>query len=201
MKTNLFASVLIVLGLCTSANAEIFVGLLDGLQENPAVVTPGTGTGSAIYNPHTQELAVDVNFSGLVGTTTNSHIHCCATDLSTNAGIAIHFVPNGFPLGVTSGSFSHTYDLSLASSFDAAYLAASGGTADLARNRLLNAMRVGVANAPLPGDSSIAYFNIHTSFRGGGEIRGNIIPGIPEPSAILLALSGLLPVAFARRGR
>jgi hypothetical protein len=62
-------------------------------------------------------------------------------------------------------------------------------------------MRVGVANDPLPGDSSIAYFNIHTSFRPGGEIRGNIVPGIPEPSAILLLLSGLAPVAFARRGR
>jgi hypothetical protein len=121
--------------------------------------------------------------------------------LTTNAGIAIHFVPNGFPLGVTSGSFSHTYDLSVASSFDPGYLAASGGTADLARDRLLNAMRVGVANDPLPGDSSIAYFNIHTSFRPGGEIRGNIVPGIPEPSAFLLLLVGLVPAAFARRGR
>jgi hypothetical protein len=187
--------------LCASANAEIFDGLLDGLQENPPVPTPGTGTGSAIYNPNTNELAVDVSFSGLVAGTTNAHIHCCATSLGTNAGVAIHFVPHGFPLGVTSGSFSHTYDLSLTSSYDAGYLAASGGTAALARDRLLNAMRVGVANDPLPGDSSIAYFNIHTTFRPGGEIRGNIIPGIPEPSSAILLLSGLAIVARARRGR
>jgi hypothetical protein len=121
--------------------------------------------------------------------------------LGTNSGIAIHFVPNGFPLGVTSGSFSHTYDLSLASSFDAGFLAASGGTATLARDRLLNAMRVGVANDPLPGDSSIAYFNIHTSFRPGGEIRGNIIPGIPEPASALLLLCGMMFGVAARRSR
>jgi hypothetical protein len=200
MKTSVFASILL-LALSVSANGEIFVGLLNGAQENPPVATTGTGSGTAIYNPHTRELAVDVNFSNLIAGTTNAHIHCCSTSLGTNAGVAIHFVPNGFPLGVTSGSFSHTYDLSLASSFDAGYLAASGGTADLARARLLNAMRVGVENDPLPGDSSIAYFNIHTSFRPGGEIRGNIIPGIPEPAAILLLLSGLAPVALARRGR
>ncbi len=198
---RIISTIVLCLLLCTSANAEIFVGLIDGLQENPQVATTGTGNGSAIYNPNTQELAVDVSFSGLVGTTSNAHIHCCATSLGTNSGIAIHFVPHGFPIGVTSGSFSHTYDLSLASSFDAGYLTASGGTAALARDRLLNAMRVGVANDPLPGDSSIAYFNIHTSFRPGGESRGNIIPGIPEPTSLLLLMSGLAMVAGWRRKR
>jgi hypothetical protein len=188
--------------LCAAAQAQNhFLGFIDGAQENPPVPTTGTGTGTAFYNPNTQELTVDVSFSDLVGNTNNAHIHCCATDLSTNAGVAIHFVPNGFPLGVTSGSFSHTYDLSLASSFDAGFLAASGGTAESARNRLLNAMRVGVATAPLPGDSSIAYFNIHSTFRPGGEIRGNIVPTIPEPASALLLLSGLAMVARTRRNR
>jgi hypothetical protein len=193
---RILGATILCLILCASANAEVFVGVINGAQENPPVPTTGTGTGSAIYNPHTMELAVDVDFSNLIAGTTNAHIHCCSTSLGTNAGVAIHFVPNGFPLGVTSGSFSHTYDLSLASSFDAGYLAASGGTADAARNRLLDAMRVGVAN-----NSEVAYFNLHTTFRPGGEIRGNIFPGIPEPSAILLLLGGLAPVALARRSR
>jgi hypothetical protein len=181
-----------LLVLATAANAENFSATLDGSQENPPVATTGTGTGTAIYDPMTQMLNVDVNFSGLMGDTTNAHIHCCAADASMNAGVAVHFVPHGFPLGVTSGSFSHQFDLSMASSYDAGYLAASGGTAALARDRLLDAMRTGVAN-----NMNIAYFNIHTSFRPGGEIRGNIVP---EPAALLMLL-GLLPMAWRRAAR
>jgi hypothetical protein len=193
--------IIVAVGLClllgASAHAQNhFLGLLNGAQENPPVATTGSGTGTAFYNPNTMELSVDVNFSNLIAGTTNAHIHCCSTSVGTNAGVAIHFVPNGFPLGVTSGSFSHTYDLSLASSFDAGDLAASGGTAQLARDRLLAAMRTGVAN-----NSNVAYFNIHTSFRPGGEIRGNIIPTIPEPASALLLLSGMVAVAFVRRSR
>jgi CHRD domain len=181
--------------LCGAVSAEHFVGFLDGLQENPPVPTPGTGFGTADYDPVTQMLSVAVSFSDLIGTTTNAHIHCCATEATTNSGIALHFVPHGFPLGVTSGNFSHTFDLSQASAYDAGFLAASGsGTAAEARDRLLDAMRFGV-----PNDSDIAYFNIHTSFRAGGEIRGNI--AVPEPSVMLLLTCGLAPLAFARRAR
>jgi hypothetical protein len=202
MKLKLIASAVLALALGTTASAvENFHGILDGLQENPPVATPGSGMGTASYDMTTQMLSVDVSFLDLIGTTTNAHIHCCATEVATNSGIALHFVPHGFPLGVTSGNFSHAFDLSMASSFDAGYLAASGGTAAAARDRLLNAMRVGVANDPLPGDSSIAYFNIHTSFRAGGEIRGNIVPGIPEPTSALLLLCGLAMAALTLRTR
>jgi len=200
MKLGLTTSIAVILAIGTSVHAENFDAILDGLQENPVVPTPGSGVGAAVYDPGTFMLNVSVNFANLVGTTTDAHIHCCSTSLGTNAGVALGFtgIPgNPFPLGVTSGSWSHTFDLSLASSFSGGYLAASGGTAALARDRLLNAMRFGVLNDPLPGDSSIAYFNIHTSFRPGGEIRGNIVP---EPSAMLMLLTGL-PVVLRRRGR
>jgi hypothetical protein len=197
MKTKLLASILIVLGLGAAASAEVFTGLLNGAQENPPVPTTGTGTGTAIYNPHTDMLAVTMDYSGLIAPTTDAHIHCCSTSLGTNAGVAIGFTgAGGFVTGSTSGNYSHTFDLSLASTYSAGYLAASGGTAALARDRLLDAMRNGVAN-----NMDVAYFNIHTSFRPGGEIRGNIIPGIPEPTTVLLLLMGLAPAAFARRGR
>ncbi len=199
MKIHLFAST-ILLGLCASANAELFVAVLDGLQENPAVATPGTGTGTANYNPITQILAIDISYSGLVAPTIDAHLHCCSTSLGTNAGVAIGFTgAGGFVLGSTSGNYSHSFDLSLASTYNPPFLTASGGTAALARDRLLNAMRVGVSNDPLPGDSNIAYFNLHTSFRPGGEIRGNLLPGIPEPSTVLLLTMGLATVACRRR--
>ena len=201
MKMKLMASVIVSLAMGTTVSAaENFAAILDGLQENPVVATPGSGTGTASYDSTTQMLSVNVSFSGLIGTTSNAHIHCCATDLSTNSGVALHFVPQGFPIGVTSGNFSHTFDLSMASTYDAGYLTASGGTAAQARDRLLNAMRFGVANSPLPGDSSIAYFNIHTSFRAGGEIRGNISP-IPEPSTACLLLGGLAMLGLTLRKR
>jgi hypothetical protein len=194
MKSKLVVAIGLSLALCASANAEDFKAVLNGAQENPVVATTGMGTGTASYDPLTQMLAVDVSFSGLIGTTNNAHIHCCSTMLTTNAGVAIHFVPNGFPLGVTSGSFSHTYDLSLASTYDGGYLAASGGTAAQARDRLLSAMRLGV-----PTNSNLAYFNIHTTHRPGGEIRGNIF--VPEPSTAFLLMVGLAGAALGRRVR
>jgi hypothetical protein len=204
MKTSipLAIGLSLVLSVLTHAQDERFIGLLDGLQENPPVATPASGTGRATYDPLTQMLTVTMSYAGLVAPTTDSHIHCCATSLTTNAGVAIGFTgAGGFVTGSTSGDYSHTFDLSQAATYNGAYFAASGGTVELARDRLLNAMRVGVANDPLPGDTSIAYFNIHTSFRPGGEIRGNIVPFVPEPSAALLMLLGLAPMAMRRHTR
>jgi hypothetical protein len=47
------------------------------------------------------------------------------------------------------------------------------------------------------------YLNLHTSFRPGGEIRGQLLTRIriPEPATILMLIVGLAPVAFVRRGR
>lgn len=194
MMTRIFGALCLCFVFSASASAENFVAFLDGAQENPPVATPGTGTGTLSYDSGTQMLSVNLSFSDLTGTTTNAHIHCCSSDVSTNVGVALHFVPQGFPLGVTSGNFSHTFDLSMGSTYDAGYLAASGGTAAQARDRLLDAMRNGV-----PNNMNVAYFNIHTSVRPGGEIRGNIF--VPEPSAMLLLLFGAAAMACARRSR
>jgi hypothetical protein len=85
---------------------------------------------------------IDVSFSGLLGTTTASHIHCCTpTPLSGTAGVATT-TPTfaGFPLGVTSGTYMNTLDLTLASSYNPAFvtangIAACGGLLGLARRR------------------------------------------------------------------
>jgi hypothetical protein len=202
MKTRVLVICILSLAFSASVNAQKFVALLDGLQENAPVVTTGTGMGMAVYDAVEDELHVTMSYSGLVAPTTDSHIHCCATSLGTNAGVAIGFTgAGGFITGSTSGSYSHTFDMSLASTYNGTYFAASGGTPALARDRLLAAMTSGVANDPLPGDSAIAYFNIHTSFRPGGEIRGNIIPFVPEPSAVILLIAALAPAAFVRRER
>jgi hypothetical protein len=192
MKTRLIAGLVLSITMTAAAQAQVFTGLLDGNQESPVVATPGIGAGTATFDPMTNVLSVDVSFSGLIGTTTNSHIHCCFSDPpSRNAGVAVGFVPTGFPLGVTSGSYSATFDLLSASVYTSAFLNDfGGGTAAGARDALLAGMTNGTA-----------YFNIHTSSFGGGEIRGDITP-IPEPSTVALAgVGGLALVIGAARRR
>jgi hypothetical protein len=199
MTTRLIGAFFVLFGLVASADAQprIFTGSLDGLQEDPDVTTNGTGTGIATFDPATNMLSVSVTFADLTGTTTDSHIHCCFNDGANppvpNAGVALGFTP-GFPLGVTSGTFNATYDLLNPSVYRAAFLnGPGGGTAAGARDALL----AGMANAGPDGPR--AYFNIHTGFRGGGEIRGNISE-VPEPSTwAMLSVGGLFLAYRARR--
>jgi hypothetical protein len=194
MSSRICLAVGLSLALSTSASAitETFRGTLTGGQENPAVTTSGSGSGTAIYDSVANTLAVNVSFSGLGTNTNNAHIHCCASALNMNAGVALDFVGPGFPLGVTSGNFSHTFNLGQTTTYNGAYLTASGGTANGARDRLLNAMRTQTGG--------IAYFNIHTVGNTGGEIRGNIT-FVPEPTALLLLAIGATPLIAIRRLR
>lgn len=45
----------------------------------------------------------------------------------------------------------------------------------------------------------LTYINVHIPTNGGGEIRGNLVQAIPEPSALALGLLGGL--CFFRRKR
>ncbi len=134
---------------------------------------------------------VEASFSDLTGTTTASHIHCCtALPDSGTVGVATQtpsFV--GFPLGVTAGTYDHTFDMALSSSYNAAFVTASGGTVSGAFSALTGGL-----------DTSKAYFNIHTSTFAGGEIRGFLHP-VPEPETYALMLLGLAAVGAVTRRR
>ena len=107
-------------------------------------------------------MRVRANFSGLTGNTTAAHIHCCtAVPGVSTAGVATttpSFV--GFPLGVTTGTMDQTYDMTLAGSYNPAFVTAQGSVAN-ARTALFDGLAAGTA-----------YFNIHTATFPGGEIRG-----------------------------
>ena len=164
-----------------------FTGSLTGGAENPATGSPGTGTTIVFYDSTLHTLRVSVSFSGLVGTTTASHIHCCAV-APLNAGVATqtpYFV--GFPIGVTSGSYDHTLDLTQVSSFNPAYVTANGGTAASAEI----ALAAGMANGQ-------SYLNIHTTTNPAGEIRAFLVlqsTEVPSLSHLGLGLLGLLMAA------
>lgn len=144
------------------ATVFVYQITLNGASESPANSSLGVGSGTITVSPDLRTMAINLSFSGLTGTTTAAHIHCCTvTPRTATAGVAT-MTPSftGFPLGVTAGSMAQTFDMSVSPSFNAAYVLANGGTADSAFNALLAGMAAGKA-----------YFNIHTTTFGGGEIR------------------------------
>ena len=147
----------------SSGEVIVYTASLDGPSESPPVQSPGTGTATVTINTTAHTMRVQASFTGLVGTTTNSHIHGpTATAFSGTAGVATTTPTfTGFPSGVTSGSYDNTFDMTQSSSYNPSFISANGGTPASAEVALANAMAAGKA-----------YFNIHSSAFPGGEIRG-----------------------------
>lgn len=160
---------------------------LSGAAENPSVPSPGTGSSLVTYDTDFHTLRVEIVFSDLTGTTTAAHIHCCV-DAPGNVGVATE-VPTflGFPLGVTSGSYDRTFDLTQVSSFNPAFVTNNGGTVAGAEAALIGGLSAGRA-----------YLNIHSTFRTGGEIRGFLAP-VPEPATLSLFGLGFGALFAAKR--
>jgi hypothetical protein len=169
------------------ADPLVFTTTLSGANEVPG--TGSAGTGSAVITINGHMMTVNITFSNLSGNTTASHIHCCQP-VGTNAQVATT-TPTfpGFPLGVQSGTYLQTFDLTLASSYNPAFITAHGGTVTQAEADLIAGM--------LAGQS---YLNIHTNLFPGGEIRGQLAP-VPEPVTLLLLGTGLAGTVGAVRRR
>lgn len=194
MKNSIRAAGIAAALVCaTAAQAAITVYsvTLNGASESPPNASPGVGSGFVTIDTIANTMAVDLTFSGLLGTTTASHIHApTAAPFTGTAGVATTTPTfTGFPLGVTSGSYSHTFDLLLASSYNPAYVTANGGTVAGAEAALLSSIASGQA-----------YLNIHTTVVPGGEIRGFLI-AVPEPATWMTMLLGFAAIGFVIRRR
>jgi hypothetical protein len=160
----------VALGTASLASAAPvqYVVVMSGPNESPANASPGTGTATVDIDAVAHTMAINMSWSGLTGTTTASHIHApTAVALTGTAGVATttpYFA--GFPIGVTSGSYVNTLDMTLASSYNPSYVTANGGTTASAEAALFAAIAAGKA-----------YLNVHSSTFGGGEIRGFLVPG------------------------
>ncbi|HEU4429388.1 MAG TPA: CHRD domain-containing protein [Myxococcota bacterium] len=154
-----------------------------------AVGATGSGSTTIIYDDVAHTLDISANWSGLSGTTSVAHIHCCvATPGTGSIGVAV--TPStlpGFPVGVTSGTYDIVLDLTASATYTSSFVTTfGGGTIAGAEAALIAGLNGGVA-----------YFNIHSSTFGGGEIRG--FPAVvPEPSIAGLLLSIGLASSFAR---
>ncbi|MFA5110010.1 MAG: CHRD domain-containing protein [Desulfobaccales bacterium] len=161
---------------------------LYGPSESPPNASPGTGFAMVVIDTAAHTLSVHADFSGLLGTTTAAHIHAAtALPLTGTAGVATQ-TPSffGFPLGVTSGTYDNTFDLTLDSSWNPAFITAHGGPAG-AEAFLDAALAEGMA-----------YFNIHSNLFTPGEIRGFLVPA---PATLLLFGTGLAGLAGIRLRR
>ena len=142
---------------------------LTGAAEAPPNASPGTGVGEVSFDVATHQMRVTVAFSGLNGTVTASHIHAPTAVAGTGtAGVATQTPTfTGFPSGVSAGSYDHTFDMSMASSYNASFLnnATNLGNPLIAEATLAQAMAEGKA-----------YLNLHSNVYPGGEIRGFLVP-------------------------
>jgi len=194
-KSLLISSPIVAVALMLAANAIAvpieYVANLTGAKEVPPNASPGTGSLTAIFDLAAHSFDVHVTFSGLTTPTIAAHIHApTAFRFGGTAGVATQ-VPffDGFPIGVTSGTYHHSFDTSDASFYNPDFVTANGGVAG-AETAFANALADGRA-----------YFNIHTDNFPKGEIRGFLrVAAVPEaiPTMVCLGM-GLIGLGMFRR--
>ena len=150
--------------------ASFYKATLLGADENPPVASPGGGVAFLTIDG---DLLAASTISNLIGDVAAAHGRCCAA-APANAGVATQ-TPSfpGFPTGGASGSYNQGFDLNAPAAYNAAFVAANGGQ---------------------------AYFNVHTTFARGGEIRGQVAL-IPEPASWALMIAGFGIAGAAIRWR
>ena len=166
---------------------------LSGPGESPANASPGMGVADVWFDDVGHTMEVKVSFWDLVGVTTASHIHAATVLPNTGTtGVATEtpFFEN-FPIGVMAGSYDNIFDLTMATSFNPAFVTANGGTLASASSALEDALL-----------TDKAYLNIHTKQFPGGEIRG-FLHNVPDSAStallLTIALGGM--ACFARTQR
>ena len=147
-----------VLGLAFASAAlaqTTYTTNMTGGAEVPAVPTTGAGTATVVLNAAQTQLSVTCSFQNLVGVYSLSHIHGPAAP-GVNAGVRWGFV--GAPAGWVFSNNNHD-------------------------GQLTNFIATPVTAADVTNlNNGLFYVNIHSDFRPGGEIRGQL--GLaPVPTA------------------
>jgi len=189
MRVALVIGALLTLAAAGQAQIFVFTANLDGPSESPPNGSPGTGFTTVTMNASAITMRVQVQFQGLLAGTTAAHIHAPTASPNTGTAAPATQLPSfaGFPLGVTSGSYDQTFDMTLASSWNGSFVTNNGGTPTTAFSAFLGFMQ-----------QERTYLNVHSSQFPAGEIRGFLHP-VPEPATF--AALGLGAVALLRKRR
>lgn len=186
---TVFALAASTLVAATSQAAPVYYrAVASGPAENIPNGSPGSSVSSFEIDDLT--LRAEVPFRDLSSPTISAHIHCCTVDAFRGvAPVAIPFLD--FPLQVTAGMYSAAFDLGDPAVYDPDFLAANGGTPQLASGALINAF-----------NGNQAYVNIHSTAYPGGEIRGFAVAApIPEPATWAMMGLGLGMLALLAQRR
>jgi hypothetical protein len=162
--------------------------IASGPSESPP--NPSFGTSMTTIEINGTKLFVDAPFRDLAGATVAAHVHCCTSSPFTGvAPVAVPF--QGFPTGVRAGDYSGGLSLTDETTFDPAFLASNGGTAQGAGAALLAGM-----------NANEAYVNIHTTAYPNGEIRGFVVQApVPEPAEWAMLGTGVAGLLWLGRRR
>ena len=162
---------------------------LSGPNESPPNGSTATGFAIVTIDDIANTMEVNVTFQGLSSNNTAAHIHCCTAVAGTGTAGVATVTPTftGFPSGTTAGTYDNIFDMTVAGSYNPAFVTANGSSVPTAMSVLF----AGIA-------SGNSYLNIHTTNFGGGEIRGFLAP-VPEPGTWLLTLAGFGVLWAAKR--
>jgi hypothetical protein len=191
---------LVAIGLAALAPLSLAIPItytaqLSGPAEAPPNDSPGTGFATVIFDSDAETLSVSTTFSGLLGTTTVAHIHCCTADPFAGTAPPATQVPSlqDFPVGVSAGTYTMTFPTDLESTWNPAFIAANNGSLAEAVQTFAEGL-----------SSGRAYFNIHTDLFPPGEIRGFLeleAVAVPAPGSLGLLAAALLGFAAVRARR
>lgn len=166
----------------TPLAAATYTTALSGANETMPNASPATGTGILTLSSDQNTIRVQLNWAGLTAPARASHIHCCAFQ-GANGPVAIGFVTPA----ATTASLDQFYDLTSLSTYSGGFQ--TGQTAATKRSSFLAGLMAGKA-----------YYNIHNTNFGAGEIRGQLtLAAVPEPASWALMIGGFGLVGGALR--
>lgn len=161
---------------------------------------PGAGTASAATGNALVQLDLDlvtmrvvIDFTGLSGNSVTANLFVPTPP--SGVGDIIANVPSllAFPAGVTSGTYDQTFDLTVAGSYNPAFITAAGGTVFDALQALHDAV-----------EADSAFITITSTSFGGGEISGALTV-VPEPASLslfgLTAMGAVVGRAVRKRSK